>query len=500
MNKENAKPEEKPAAVRRGRGLLGVAIVSQIATFLITWPTWLVRLDPPNLPWLDVTQIPWLWLILIFLSAVLPWWLGRKGSWIHLFVLVLSCLWDQYRIQPQFYFGWVFIYAASSCVGQQFGDSSANFGWRFCRWALIALWFWAGIHKLISPEWMTFRSQFFMYSMGFGEAAESLHWWFAVAVGVSEVGLAIVALGKPRIAAGLCIPLHIGIVLSLLVASWNFSVIPWNISAAVFGFLVLSEAPEWNFDWSEWIVGGLLMVIPALFYLGKVDRAFAFVLYSGMTPTGLISHMDDPFETDKLNPRLDKIYGWGHLAVPFPEERRTLRQYFELTAKEGSKLYIRDPRAYLDDQYFLKTKTGSRRITKNEFYSIRLGAVMGVAHDARAALYAFQGKEVQRLKRSQEGMIYAIRFTPENYSRELLAEVAGYPNLEQIELANCDVSDDDLKLLKGLFRLEGIGLSNTKVTEKGLRHLETLPMLHLIEIEGSQISPEELDEFWGRVD
>lgn len=500
MIKENTKPDKKPIGVQRRRGLLGVAILSQLATLIITFPTWRVRTDPPNLPLLDVPQIEWLWLILIFSSTVLPWWLGRNGSWIHLLVLVLSCLWDQYRIQPQFYFGWVFIFAASSCVGQRYDESDPRFGWRFCRWALIALWLWAGIHKLISPEWMTFRSQYFMHSMGMGEVAERLHGWFALAIGVSEVGLALIACWKPRAAAWLCIPLHIGIVISLLIASWNFSVIPWNVSAAVFGFLILNEVPEWKFDRREWLAGVLLMIVPALFYVGKVDRAFAFVLYSGMTPTGLISHMDEPFSTDKLDPRVEKIYGWNELAVPFPQERRTLRQHFELTAREGSKLYIRDPRAFLDDQYFVKTKNGSKRITKNEFYSMRLGSVMGIAHDSRASLYAFQGKDVQRLKRSQEGMIYAIKFTPENYSRELLAEVAGYPNVEQIELANCDVSDDDLKLLTGLFRLEGIGLSNTKVTAAGLRHLESLPMLHLVEIEGSQISPDELDEFWERLD
>lgn len=499
MNQEKTLPDPSPSLPPRGSWLLILAILSQLATLVVTLPTWQVRSSPPNLPLFDLPQIPLLWLILIFASAIVPWWLRRIGSWIHLAVLVLACVWDQFRIQPQFYFGWVFIYAAA--------DSSASsairepgMGWRFCRCALLALWFWAGLHKLLSPEWFDYRSFEFLKGMGVSPSVQNLHWWFAALVGGSEVALAVVAILKPRVAAWLCVPLHVGIVLSLLISNWNFSVIPWNFSAAVFGFLVLRESSDWKTDFREWLVGATLLLLPSLFYVGIMDRAFSFVLYSGMTPSGIITHMDDRSEADSLNPKLEKIRGWGKLGVPFPAEWRTLRQYFELTARKGSKLYIRDPRGMLDDEYFLKTEKGSKKITKNEFFLQQLGTVKGIAHDSKFAIFALGKKSIKQLKRSKEGMVYAIEFTPENYSRELLAQVRGYPNLEQINLANCDVEDDDLKLLDGLFRLEGIGLTNTKVTGRGLRHLERLPMIRMIEIEGSRITPDQLEDFWWRLE
>lgn len=500
VTKDMKSPDSDLVLVGRGKILLALAILSQITTLIITLPTWQVRTSPPNLPWMDVPQIPFLWLVLIFVSAVVPWWLGRNGSWLHLLVLVLACVWDQFRIQPQFYFGWVFIYAASSYQISSASEGNARIGWRFCRWALIALWFWAGLHKLMSPEWMGYRSFEFIQGMGMGEWAQKLHWWFALVVGGSELALAIIACWRPKVAAWLCIPLHIGIVFTLLLSNWNFSVLPWNFTAAVFGFLVLRDSSKGAVDTREWVIVGALLVLPALFYVGQVDRAFSFVLYSGMTPSGLISHMDDPAETDSFDPRIEKIYGWKELAVPFPLERRTLRQYFELTANEGSKLYIRDPRTLLDDQYFLKTKNGSKRITKNEFFSARLGTVMGIAHDSKPVYFEYTDKNVRRLKRSKKGMVYAIEFTPDNYSPELLSLIQGYPNLEQINFSGCDVADDDLKLLDGLYRLEGVGLDNTRVTEKGLRHLGRLPVIQRIQIEGSDITQQQLEEFWDRLD
>ncbi len=484
---------EPPLTAAWLRGLLAVAILSQIATLLITFTTWQVRTSPPNLPLFDLPQIPLLWLILIFVSAIAPWWLGKRGSWIHLAVLICACLWDQFRIQPQFYFGWVFIFAATSVSEDSEDEKPSKLGLVVCRWALISLWFWAGFHKLISPEWLTYRSFFFMVKMVPQGWAENYHFVFAVVVGASEVGLAVLALVKPRLASWFCILLHVGIVLSLLLANWNYSVIPWNLMAAVFGFFLLRRHSIGSFDWQSIVVGSSLMLMPALFYVGQVDRAFAHVLYSGMTPSGLISHTDAA-DMNRLKPRLEKVHDWV-LAVPFPNERRTVRQYFELTAETGSKLFLRDPRLGLSDQYFLRTSDGSLPISKYQFYSAEFGSVMGIAHDYYLATYMLDKKEVRRLKRSNDEMVYALEFSPENYSSELLKQVAGYPNLEQVQLSGCDVKDEDLRALSGLFRLEGIGLQNTAVSVDGLKYLEELPQLRFVEVKGTKITQEELTAF-----
>lgn len=489
---------------RKGSGihsrvLIAIAIFSQLATLLITLPTWQVREFPPNLSMLDVPQIPWLWMVLVFASALGTWWLGKTGSWIHLGVLLLACAWDQYRIQPQFFFGWVFLYAASSWDQEGARENRPNHGIILGQWALIALWFWAGLHKLMSPEWLSYRSFAFLVRMTPREFAMDYHFIFAVMVGVAEVGLAAVALLKPRIASWACVGLHMGIVLSLLIANWNFSVIPWNLLAGGFGFLLFRNFSIWSTDWRSMGLAFIVMLAPGLFYVGQIDRAFAHVLYSGMTARGTIVHFEND-GSDPFFPRIEAVRGWKDLAVPFPNERRTLRRYFELTSRSGSKLFVRDPRASLNDQYFVKRKNKVEAISKEEFYSIEVGGVMGVAQDEDLSTFFLDQANVRRLKRSKKEMVYALEFTSENYSSDLLDLVSGYPNLEQIQLAGCPVSDEDLRLLSGLFRLEALGLRDTLVTSKGLKHLEHLPSLRAVEVHGSKVTALEYDEFMLRLE
>jgi hypothetical protein len=92
------------------------------------------------------------------------------------------------------------------------------------------------------------------------------------------------------------------------------------------------------------------------------------------------------------------------------------------------------------------------------------------------------------LKRTQNSMIYAAEISPERYRPELLRLLSRLPNLEQLQLAGCNVTDDDLQLLLGCDNLREIGLNNTELTDAGVAILRKLPKLEYMELEGTKAS------------
>lgn len=247
----------------------------------------------------------------------------------------------------------------------------------------------------------------------------------------------------------------------------------------------------------EKCVAGFLLISPTLFYVGMLDRVFAHVLYSGMIPQGVITLVRG--DEESASAVTMEIRGWGPLAVPFPRERRLLKQHFELVAPIGSKLHIADPRLWLDDLYFRQTDQGAIKISKREFFSAEGDAIRGVGHDDRQANFVFDQAGVRRLARSATSAVYAIEFTSENFDRNLLKYLTGFPNVEQLQFAGCELVDDDLKYLPSLLRLSGIGLRNTRITDAGLRHLEDLPELKLLEVEGTAITQDGLEKTLSKI-
>jgi hypothetical protein len=230
----------------------------------------------------------------------------------------------------------------------------------------------------------------------------------------------------------------------------------------------------------------LLLLYPAGFYVGWVDHGISFVFYSDNKPDGLISTSNE----------LKKIRGWTNINVPFPNERRLLRRNFEASAKPGDKLHIRDPRVWLDDQFFVLFGKGqSEEITEQEFrtdISTRTGlsVVKGTLLDDYVALWHLGRAGVKMLKRTKNGMIYAVQIPPESYSDELIKLVKRIPNLEQLQLNGTEITDEALKELEGNPSLVGIGLSATKITNQSLPILKSMPNLNYVEADGSKIDPD----------
>ena len=473
--------------------LLLIAVLAQAVAIHITWPLWNVRSTGlPHLPVIsDLPQISFGWLMLLSL-AVIPF-RPRAGVWLHFIVMLVATLFDQMRAQPQFLATWILMIAATYQSGAA-----------LTRWFLASLWIWAGVHKLISPDWMSHRSANMTAALGLDVGTFSLI--IAITVASSEILVGLLAWFKPRWGAFGCVALHIGIViyLSPLFRNWNYSVFPWNLATAAIGFWVL-----WNAETRAWfgkqdsaesrrkLLEGmgfaLLMVVPTLFYVGWLDHGYAHVLYSDSIPRGLISKQDGS---------VSEIRAWGELAIPFPNERRLLRQHFGSVGRSGEKLHIRDPRPLLDDLYFEMGEKGPVEISRQAFQATEKVAVVGVELDSVRAMFLLRQIDSVFLKRSKESTVYAIQFSPEQFDAKFLRHLAGVSNVEEIEFADTNFTDADLESLPALPRLIGLGLSRTKVTDRGILLLmhsqrKKFPRLKFIVAEETKISDDLLKQFNG---
>ncbi|MEM6689956.1 MAG: hypothetical protein AAF664_11050 [Planctomycetota bacterium] len=449
-------------------GLL-VAAGCQIAAVWITWPVWSFRAEPPNIPYFGGyfgqhygSVFGWLMIASALLAMRFP----RFGSCLHLIVLGISCLLDQFRIQPQFLSVAVLMIAC--------GFRRAEF---VGRWMLVSLWFWAGLHKVLSPDW-------------FGHVVPGLlqrinsfltDWSSTIAapIAIFEVGLGITAAFRPRVAAVIAVFLHLGIIAYLVSAGWNFSVIPWNICIAITGYSILSKAePALKARGIEAVIAGLFLVVPVGFYFGWTDRAISAVLYSDNLPRGVI--------TTKAGPK--RIRGYGDLRVPFPNNHRSLVEYLRQTATPGAKLHISDPRHFVDDGFYvLGPRQEVQRISRTEFYGTRVGFGQGIGLDEKRSMFALSRAGVRLLRRDIGQPIYAADFSETQFEPDLLRHLRGLPNLEQIQFSGIKINDSDLDIFFDLPVLYALGLDNTLVSSAGIERLEEHPTIKVIEYQGAQI-------------
>lgn len=462
-----------------------VCLCGMALTIITTWPLWQNRIDPPNLPLISgMSGISFGGLIIlsILVAMIDP----RRGIVLHFAVLLTAIAFDQLRCQPQIFSIPVLM---AACVWRDMRP--------VCRWFLVAMWLWAGVHKLISPYWMGPSSWSLLDRMGLKSAMD---WYtaFAWSAGIGEILLALIAIFKPKIAAPFCVALHLGIVGMLLAMNWNFSVLYWNIATAIAGSWLLWTAsgesgshPEsaalpariWPRKTWQQIIVVVLLIAPAGVYGGWTPHFLAHVLYSDHMPRAVISTNGGAWE----------ISTWNSLHAPVPRVKRILRQYFDSVAEPGDKLHILDSRPWLDDQYFCMDERGrSRAIKPAVFFDANSGFVRGIAKDYEPAVFQFQQAGIRMVKKTEDGMIFAIEFSPQNYKLELLRQIKYFPNLEQIQLAGCDLKDSHLSELAEMPMLLGIGLDNTPVTNDCLRHLEKLPRLQHLEYQGTQLTDDEV--------
>lgn len=454
--------------------LLIVAVIAQAATILITWPLWQVRETPVHMPLIDLPQIPFgIWILgTLILVLIRP----SIGLAIHVASLLVAFAFDQYRTQPQVIANAVLMLATIE-----------NVGLVIVRWFLASLWLWAGTHKLLSPDWFSFGSWYMVEKLHVNP--EDFQMLFAYGVSLGEITVGLLAIFRPRWAAIPCVLMHVGIVifLSPIFYNHNVSVVPWNLATAVIGGWVMWNAPSIRpqFRW-EWVTAVVLLAYPAGFYLGWVDHGIASVLYSNHLPEGMITTQDGA----------STITGWGDLYVPFPNERRLLTQYFQRSSQPGDKLHMSEPRPWLGDRYYVLG--GDRQLveqTREQFVQGSDNEVHGMEVESRRIRFLLARAGVKMLRREEQMTVYAVEIPPKRYRPELLDLLSGLPNLEQINLAGCEVTDEDLKRLPLLPKLVGIGLTDTPVSNASIETLLKQPRLMVIEYQQSNMTLDAILEF-----
>lgn len=466
--------------------MLFLAVSCQLATVLITWKVWLVRDKPMNLPLFPVletmSESPVLNLTgpLLVASLILALIRPRTGVVVHAAIYLAACVFDLYRLQPQF-FSLIVLMSACAC----------DVGLWFARWYLAAMWLWTGIHKLFSSEWLGVESYAFLNSCGI--KADGWNAQFAVLAGAAEVALGLLAIFAPRRAIPLCLAIHLGIMFALspLLANHNESVWPWNFATAVVGAWILAQAaiarrPR---NWLQYAVVMTLFVVPAGYYADWVNSRLCFVLYSGNLPRAMHCSSD----------RLRRLDGWTGLTVPFPNSPRLFVQVFDHNAKPGDKLYISDPRRWVSDRYFLKSPDGTvQEITRKRFYRevSDTGEVSGIEFDSRNAVWQLQSAGATLVKDGY-GMVSSADLQGKRIGDREFRFLRQLPNLREVKMKNTEVTNRGLQTLAGLRRLEILEVEGGRLTNGCLRVVRQLPALNWLSLKDVAIDSNDVKQLRG---
>jgi hypothetical protein len=344
----------------------------------LTWHVWQVRTsegDAPNLPlidavWFDRMQFGFGWPLLVSLMVAVAY--PRWGVALHCGLLVLAIIFDQLRIQPEFVSVAILLVGTLAGVGPN----------RLARSHLIALWFWAGLHKVLSGGYL-FDTGPRMWIDTIGEMPRGLSIGLAVAAALFELGLGVLALfpRAKRLVPWMAALLHLGILTSLVVQRWNPAVWPWNVAVIAAAMVLFGAAEEQNIRgqktadrgqqtgtsgraaWPWKVAGAVMLLQPGLYYLGMSDAYLSWCVYSSNTPAatlysaGTDSHLDEAIrsgktlEPEELGEILDQAAGedlafkhYASIDAPFAPAMRLYEQYLRRVGRPGEMLVIDDPR------------------------------------------------------------------------------------------------------------------------------------------------------------
>lgn len=368
--KRSAAPPRRAAATASGR--LGAAldeltdwsaanfapplrlatVLAAAATVLLSWPLWQVRELPPNLPLLPLPGLPLGAGLLAALAVCL--WRPAAGLAAYLALFTYGVLTDQSRLQPQFL-------TFAFLLGATLPGAS---GLALARFHLVLLWFYAGLHKLLSVDFMAQSDPYLLRTMVglWSPAVRAVFPWLVV---LSECGAALLALAPRgrRLAVAAAVVLHLGILTTLVRAGYNASVWPWNVLLALAAVLLIlpwrrTLGQEWRAASRPLRLALVAMAVyPLTFYAGLADTYTAWSLYAANAPRGLVCDLSTA--PPPARPGLGDEYVYNHrdgrfrclrielgdvLGAPLPPIHRLFRAYFERTCHDGEFLLILERR------------------------------------------------------------------------------------------------------------------------------------------------------------
>lgn len=311
----------------------GILVAAQMATVVITWPSWQRREMPPLLPLLPVPQADVGGIVLGSLGLVF--FRPLVGLPLHALLLLYAFVADQSRMMPH----------TISLFLLTCGTTGRPAAALVARGSLVSLWFFAGIHKLTSRDFFLETTPWLLSHVA-PEAAG--HWAAAlgIAIGTLEISLACGCLvpALRRATAGAACLFHAGTLalLSPLVIGWNPEVWPWNAALAGASPLLLlpwrgrglGDIWQQAAPWARRVAVGLL-VLPVGYWFGLVDAYLAHCLYSTNVPRAIVC---TPFS------RVDLLARCGRLGVQVPPAHRHFERLFRGVGRPGEWLEVEDPR------------------------------------------------------------------------------------------------------------------------------------------------------------
>ena len=327
---------DPPRVVTDPRWFRYLLLGCQATTILITWRLWQTRASPPLLPALGLFQFDVGPVLLGSLGLVLM--APRLGVAAHAVALGLAMVLDQSRMQPEC------VSLALLMVGTIDSSTCAL----IARAHLVALWFFAGFHKLVSARYyLGTVPRMFRELVGLGPPWPLIFDLVRAGIALAEMGLgAMAAVPRTRriAALGAC-AMHLSIVAYLaLRARVNAAVWPWNVALAWSGVHFLWDwrsSPAKDLGtatrWARLAVAGILLS-PVGFYAGYVDAFFAHCLFSRNVPRASI------VSTDGISRSIDAYVALG---VPLPPTQRLFLAYFARAGRPGDRLIVEDSRWWL---------------------------------------------------------------------------------------------------------------------------------------------------------
>ena len=182
---------------------------------------YLPRLRAPQSPLLPLVSLPQLdmgpWLLASLIVVLI---VPRWGVLLHAALLALAILMDQTRLQPEFI----------SLMLLMVGSLDAAWAKLLARSHLIALWFYAGLHKSLSPGYFTDVVPYMLGGVTEKLSPRGMNILGALAA-MGEMSLALLAImpRTRRACAVMAAVFHTSILLWLsLRLHWNSAVWPWN--------------------------------------------------------------------------------------------------------------------------------------------------------------------------------------------------------------------------------------------------------------------------------
>ncbi len=355
-----------------------ICVAAQAGALAICWPLWQHHVNVPMLPvWQSIPDFSMGGVLIGTLVLVI--FMPNVGCWLHAAALIFSVLQDQTREQPECF----------SLAILMLGTLPSAALRSIARWHLLALWFWAGFHKLVSPDYLRETSKLIFQELyGYDSIDAGVAQLLGAIMAAFEVGVAVLAVlpRTRRLATWAVAVMHLSIFIGttrLLRVSlnldhpvwpeWREPVFPWNLALIFSGFVFIRPWPHTlrqNLRASSLGTRVALVAVlasPALYYFGWLDAYLSNCLYSSNTPIAFIYRpLPDPQNAAQNAPeetsdnRLS-IKSGQHLLVSavvsiklhasLPPAHRLLHAWYHQMAGPNDRLEIYDPRWWLSSDH-----------------------------------------------------------------------------------------------------------------------------------------------------